>query len=135
MYSGKDNGAVADPNSVADDDVAAAVGEVRGLWVVPEVENGGFWANGNVAACADLKLAPIKQAAEVDHIALAKMNFAGVEELTAHLDPGSFSHGSQVTAKESLPDPPRRAVAQPVVVAVGQEGTRDEPFIHGDFRR
>ena len=56
-YSRKNNSAIGNPDPVANNDIAAAVGKVRGLRVVTECQNGRFRPNGNVVAGPDMKFA------------------------------------------------------------------------------
>ena len=45
-----------------------------------ERQDGGLWPDGDIMASPDMKLPPVKETSEIDHIALSQMHLPTIQE-------------------------------------------------------
>ena len=76
--SRKDDGAIGNPNPVADDYFSATVRKIRRLRIMPQRKNGSLRPDGNVIASLDFEFPAVEQAVEINNISFSKMNLPAI---------------------------------------------------------
>lgn len=128
--SGQDDGAVANPCTVADDHIAALVRKVRRLRVVPQGQDRGLGADGNVISHANGMPASVEKAVEVDHIPIAQKDLPPVEKTAPHLHPGAATKTRQVELEVSGTQATRGKTANQAVVEKSEQTAGQNLGIH-----